>query len=367
MSPRRAGTTGRRKKKPAPRPRRATARHGGPLTIRDVAVMAAVSPGTVSKVLNDAPGVGSETRGRVLELVRQLDYHPDAAARSLVVRRTGSIGVIIPHTGSYSMASAYWPVLLTAITDRAAERDLNVLLSTARSEEDVDSAYRSILRGCRVDGLVVGAEQFGQKQLMELLVKGFPFVMVGKSPFVSHWCVDVDNAGGACLATRHLLALGRRRVAMLAGPESYPSVHDRVEGYRRAMEEAGLEPRVQHCGYQQASGEPPALLAVEQLLESDPGLDGLFVGAGDLAPAALAVAARHGVAIPKDVALVVFDDHPYYDRFTPALTAVSQPIHDLGQAAFDMLFALMSGQPPEGRERILPTRLVVRDSCGARA
>jgi len=327
--------------------------------------MAAVSPGTVSKVLNDAPGVGSETRGRVLDLVRQLDYHPDAAARSLVVRRTGSIGVIIPHNGSYSMASAYWPVLLTAITDRAAERDLNVLLSTARAEEDVDSAYRSILRGRRVDGLVVGAEQFGQKQLMELLVKGFPFVMVGKSPFVAHWCVDVDNTGGAYLATRHLLGLGRRRVAMLAGPEAYPSVHDRVEGYRRAMEEAGLEARVEHCGYQEAPDVPSSVAAVERLLEARPRYDGLFVGAGDLATSALAVAARHGVAVPGDVGLVVFDDHPYYDRFTPALTAVSQPIRDLGQAAFDMLFALMSGQPPERRELILPTRLVVRASCGA--
>jgi DNA-binding LacI/PurR family transcriptional regulator len=326
--------------------------------------MAAVSPGTVSKVLNDAPGVGAETRGRVLDLVRQLDYHPDASARSLVVRRTGSIGVIIPHTGSYSMASAYWPVLLTAITDRAAERDLNVLLSTARSEEDVDSAYRSILRGRRVDGLVVGAEQFGQKQLMELLVKGFPFVMVGKSPFVSHWCVDVDNAGGAYLATRHLLGLGRRRVAMLAGPEAYPSVHDRVEGYRRAMEEAGLEPRVEHCGYQETKDMPSGIAAVERLLEASPLCDGLFVGAGDLATSALSAAARHGLSVPGDVGLVVFDDHPYYDRFTPALTAVSQPIHDLGEAAFDMLFALMSGQPPEARERILPTRLVVRASCG---
>lgn len=329
--------------------------------------MAAVSPGTVSKVLNDAPGVGPQTRGRVLDLVRQLDYHPDASARSLVVRRTGSIGVIIPHTGSYSMASAYWPVLLTAITDRAAERDLNVLLSTARSEEDVDSAYRSILRGRRVDGLVVGAEQFGQKQLMELLVKGFPFVTVGKSPFVSHWHVDVDNAGGAHLATCHLIGLGRRRVAMLAGPEGFPSVRERVEGYRRAMEEAGLEPHVEHCAYQDAIAMRPGVAVVEELLSTRPGIDALFVGAGDLATPALAGAARAGVSIPKDLGMVVFDDHPYYDRFTPALTAVSQPIHDLGQAAFDMLFALMSGQQPEARERILPTRLVVRGSCGAAA
>jgi DNA-binding LacI/PurR family transcriptional regulator len=364
VTPRPASKPGKKAGK-RPRQRRAPAPSGGPLTIRDVAVMAAVSPGTVSKVLNDAPGVGPQTRGRVLDLVRQLDYHPDASARSLVVRRTGSIGVIIPHTGSYSMASAYWPVLLTAITDRAAERDMNVLLSTARSEEDVDSAYRSILRGRRVDGLVVGAEQFGQTQLTELLVKGFPFVVVGKSPFVSHWHVDVDNTGGACLATKHLASLGRRRIAMLAGPEEYPSVRERVEGYREAMQAVGLEPRVEHCAYHDASAVRSAAAAVERLLDERPEVDALFVGAGDLATPALAGAARRGIAIPSDLAVVVFDDHPYYDRFSPALTAVSQPIHDLGEAAFDMLFALMSGQPPEARERILPTRLVVRASCGA--
>jgi LacI family transcriptional regulator len=327
--------------------------------------MAAVSPGTVSKVLNEAPGVGTETRRRVIDLVRQLDYQPDATARSLVVRRTGSIGVIIPHTGGYSMASAYWPVLLTAITDRAAEHDMNVLLSTARSEQDVDSAYRSILRGRRVDGLVVGAEQFGQRQLTELLVKGFPFVIVGKSPFVSHWHVDVDNAGGTALAIRHLVGLGRRRIAMLAGPEAYPSVRERVEGYRAAMDEAGLEARVEHCAYQDAAAAGSAAAAVERLLAERPHVDALFVGAGDLATPALAEATRLGIAVPSDLALVVFDDHPYYDRFSPPLTAVSQPIHDLGEAAFDMLFALLSGRPPETRERILPVRLVVRGSCGA--
>jgi LacI family transcriptional regulator len=215
-----------------------------------------------------------------------------------------------------------------------------------------------------VDGLIVGAEQFGHKQLAELLLKGFPFVMVGKSPFVSHWHVDVDNAGGACLATRHIAGLGRRRIAMLAGPEEYPSVGERVEGYRQAMDEAGLPPQVVHCAYQDGTAPSSAIAAVQRLFDARPAIDGLFVAAGDLVSPALAGAAGRGVWIPADVALVVFDDHPYYERFSPALTAVSQPIHDLGQAAFDMLFALMSGESPE-RERILPTRLVVRDSCGA--
>lgn len=332
-----------------------------PLTIRDIAAMAKVSQGTVSKVLNEAPGVGAETRSRILKLVQDLDYHPNASARSLAAKKTGSIGVIIPHTGSYSMSSAYWPILLTAITETAAARNLNVLLSTARSEGDVDSAYQSILRGRRVDGLIVGAEQFGQRQLVELLFKGFPFVMVGKSPFAAHWHVDVDNVGGARAMTEHLLRLGHRRIALLAGPEQYPSVQERAQGFREAMGAAGLEARVLYCVYHKGT----APQTVRQAIEEEPRASALFLAAGDLAVPALAVAADLKLSVPGDLALAVFDDHPYYEHFSPPLTAVSQPVHDLGQAALDLLFALMEGQPPEAKGRLLPTKLVIRRSCGA--
>jgi LacI family transcriptional regulator len=332
-----------------------------PLTIRDVAAMAKVSQGTVSKVLNDAPGVGAETRTRILRLIQDLDYHPDASARSLVAGKTGSIGVIIPHTGSYSLSSAYWPVLLTAITEAAAARSRNVLLSTARSEEDVDSAYQSILRGRRIDGLVVGAEQFGQQQLVELLFKGFPFVMVGKSRFVSHWHVDTDNAGGAADMTRHLLKLGHRHVALLAGPQDYPSVQERVQGYRATMAAAGLEPCAFHCAYHDES----ATRAIKVLLKAEPRTTALFVAAGDLVTPALAASRELGLAIPTDLALAAFDDHPYYEHFRSPITAVSQPTQDLGRAAAELLFALMDGKTPEKSEVILPTRLVIRRSCGS--
>jgi LacI family transcriptional regulator len=332
-----------------------------PLTIRDVAAMAKVSQGTVSKVLNDAPGVGAKTRSRVLKLIQDLDYHPDATARSLSARKTGSIGVVIPHTGSYSMSTAYWPILLTSITEGVAARSQNVLLSTARSEEDADSAYRSILRGRRVDGLIVGAEQFRPKQLAELLFKGFPFVLVGKNPVVQHWHVDVDNAGGARAMTRHLVQRGHRNIAMLAGPEDLVYVQERVEGFRAAMAESGLEPRVYHCPYDPAS----AARCVYEMMCEPPRVTALFTAAGDLTTFALATAREMQLAIPCDLALVAFDDHPFHEYLSPPITAVSQPIHALGQAALEMLFVLMEGGEPETRGHILPTQLVIRGSCGS--
>jgi LacI family transcriptional regulator len=332
-----------------------------PVTIKDVAAMAKVSKGTVSKVLNDAPGVGGETRKRILKVIEDLDFQPNASAQSLAAKRTDNVGMIIPHTGSYSMSSSYWPILLTSITQQAAARGFNVVLSTARAEEDVDSAYKSILRGRRVDGLIVGAEQFGQKQLAELLFKGFPFVMVGKSRFASHCYVDVDNAGGAGDMTRHLIDLGHRTIVMLAGPEHFPSVQERVEGFRIAMTAAGLESRVHHCSY---LGDAAAE-TVRQVFGVKPAATAMFVAAGDLALPAIRTMSGLGLAIPADVALAVFDDHPYYEYFSPAITAVSQPIHELGQAAVELLFTLMDGKPLAKSSRVLPTKIVVRRSSGA--
>jgi LacI family transcriptional regulator len=332
------------------------------LTIKDVAAMAGVSQGTVSKVLNDAPGVGAATRKRVLKLIQDLDYHPNASARSLVGQRTGNIGVVIPHTGSYSMSSAFWPTLLTAITETAAAKSLNVLLSTARSEEDADSAYRSILRGRRVDGLIVGADQFRPKQLAELLFKGFPFVIIGKNPVVQHWYVDVDSVGGSHAMTTHLLDVGHRQIAMLAGPEELPYVRERVEGYTTAMTERGCEPRVYHCSYHTETDT--ARRCLKELLGVSPRITAVFTGAGDLTTVVMATAREMGLRIPCDLALAGFDDYPYYAYFSPPVTAVRQPIHELGHAALDMLFTLMDGQEPETRGRVLPVSLEIRASCG---
>lgn len=331
------------------------------LTIKDIAALAKVSTGTVSKVLNENQGVSEDTRRRILKLIDDLDYHPNAAAKGLASNRTYNIGVIIPHTGNYSMSSAYWPALLTAITEKTAAMNFNVLLATARSEEDVDSAYRSTLRGRRVDGIIVSAEQFGQRQLGELLFKGFPFVMVGKSPFFSHYNVDVDNRGGALKMTQHLLGVGHRRITLLAGPEHLPSVRDRVEGFRAAMAEAGLEPTVRHCSYLGNDAEA----TIGGILRSTPRASALFVAAADLVAPTLRAVPAHGLQIPDDLAVVSFDDHPLYELFSPALTAVRQPIHELGEVAADLLFSLINGTAPEEKSVVLPTTIVRRRSCGS--
>jgi DNA-binding LacI/PurR family transcriptional regulator len=334
----------------------------GRVTIRDIAEMAKVSKGTVSRVLNEGPGVGKDTRQRVLKLIESLDFHPNASARGLAARRTNTIGFVIPHTSRYSMTSTFWPVLLTTITEQAATRGINVLLSTTRSEDDVDSAFRAILRGRRIDGAIVGAEQVGERQLAELLMKNIPFVMVGKRPHVTPWCVDVDNAAGARMATEHLIGMGHSSIAMLAGPVHLPYVQDRVRGFQQAMSAKGLDGSlILHCPYQTEE----VIRAARQALDGSHQTTAIFLAAGDLVLGTLKACHELDRAVPEDLSLVSFDDHPFFAHFSPAITAVSQPLEEMGRAAVDMLFQLMDGKEPPRRAVVLPPLLVERGSCAA--
>ena len=332
------------------------------MTIKDIAEMAHVSKGTVSRVINGVTGVGDETRRRVLKLIESLDFHPDASARGLAARKTNTMGFVIPHTGKYTQTSTFWPVFLTVVTQEAAARGINVLLSTARTEDDVDSAFRSILRGRRIDGAIIGAEQFGEKQLAELLLKNMPFVMVGRNARITTHYVDVDNSLGARMAAEHLAGLGHERLAVLAGPDTLPYVRDRVQGVRDSCRERGLpDPVVVHCPYDTLE----AARCVEGMLLSRPAITGMFVAAGDLVMGTLRACTEMRRSVPGDISVISFDDHPFFAHLTPGVTAIAQPIEEIGAAAVGMLFELMAGREPEKAAVVIPPRLVERGSCAA--
>ena len=152
------------------------------------------------------------------------------------------------------------------------------------------------------------------------------------------------------------------RILRGAGPEGLPWVQERAEGYCSAMREAGLEPLVRYCAFHTGTEEARACL--RELLKAGSRVSAICTGAGDLTAVVLAVARDLDIRMPGDLALAGFDDHPYYEFLSPPVTAVSQPIFDLGRTALEILFLLMDGKEPEARGHILPTRLVVRGSCG---
>lgn len=333
------------------------------ITIKDLAELANVSKGTVSRVINGNPGVGAETRKRILKLIKDLDYQPNISARGLAAKRSYNIGMIIPHTGNYSLSSSYWSALLTAVNEQVMERGYNLLLSTARAQDDVTSAYRTILKRRCVDGLIIGADQFGEKHLAELLTKDFPFVTVGKTPNNSVYYVDVDNRGGAGQMTEYLLDQGHRNIALLIGPPEYPYVQERIQGFSRAMTAAGLSPRqIFHCSYRiQAAREK-----TKDLLKLFPETTAIFAACPELVWGVIKAAQELKIKIPDDLSLVSFDDHPLFEVFSPEITAISQPINELGRNAAERLFGIVEGTSPAQKGIILPTKIIVRRSCANR-
>lgn len=332
------------------------------ITIKDIAEMAQVSKGTVSRVINGNPGVGDETRKRILKIIKELDFQPNASAKGLAAKRTNNIGLIIPDTGRNIVATNYWPILLMAITQQAALHDYNLLFSTARSEEDVNSAYKSILKGRKIDGLIINSFQLSEKQMAELMLKDFPYVFIGRNPYISSSFVDVDGKGGARTMTEHLINLGHKEIAVLAGPDQFTNIPERIQGYKDAMHKAGLDPQhVYHCQYRMED----IVRETKKILEQKPRPTALFAMAEDLAIGVLKAVHETGLRIPEDLAVVFFDDMKMYECYSPTITAIRQPLEKIGVTACDLLFTLIEGRPLEKKSVVLPTELVVRESCGS--
>ncbi|MBN2534492.1 MAG: LacI family DNA-binding transcriptional regulator [Spirochaetales bacterium] len=330
------------------------------LTIKDVAEIAKVSKGTVSRVLNKKPGVGDKTRKTIETIIKKLNYSPNLIAQNLASKKTGNIGVIIPHQAEYYLSNPYWPVLLSVITKAAATVGYTILLSTALKEGDIDSAYEFIIKGKRVDGIIAGSELLGEKQLSILYHYNVPFVLIGKSPFVNEYYVDIENRRAMEVLTTHLAVQGFRRILFICGPETFPSVKERVSGFYDALEKAsGSTGIVCHTSYD----KPEVKEIIQNQKENGFLPDALVVGASDLVLCTLMILRELNMNIPGDIGFASFDTLHMYEYFKPRITAIKQPIKELTKSAFEMLFALIAGKHLIKKSKILPCTLEIGESC----
>ncbi|MCC7107544.1 MAG: LacI family DNA-binding transcriptional regulator [Chloroflexi bacterium] len=327
-------------------------------TIRDVAVRAGVSIATVSRVLNrsDHP-VRLDVRERVLRAAAELDFHPSSLARALAGRDTRTLALVVPD-----IANPYYPRLSRGAEDVASGHGYALLIcNTDYSAAKLDE-YLRILRDKRVDGVLLaggGNEQNGA--IGALAGASLPIVAVGRHALDAP-AVRIDNVLAAEMATSHLLALGRRRIAVLGGPRDHTTVADRLAGYRRALGRVGLAPARELEGdFTPRSGQQ----AVAQLLTGSCLPDGLFCANDSMAIGALVQFRRAGVRIPEDVAIVGFDDVPLAEYVEPGLTSVAVPAYELGATAATMLVSRLSGRAVD-TVVWLRTTVVVRGSTVTR-
>ncbi|QFY07277.1 beta-glucosidase [Nonomuraea phyllanthi] len=325
-------------------------------TLETVAARAGVSRATVSRVVNGEASVSADVRTSVLRAVKELGYVPNAAARSLVTRRTDTIALVlsVPRQGDALTAAVVQYV--TSMLEGAGKQITLMLADTAESHRRIVQHAEARL----ADGVVLLPPDRADTLAERLSRTGVPLVLLGK-PAVASMVpyVDVDNAGGAAAATEHLLARGRRRIGMICGPMDLVAVQDRLAGHRAALHRAGLRPLLALADVTRASGAA----AARQLLADDPSLDAVFAAGDQLAIGALHALHEAGRRVPEDVAVAGFDDIDAASATTPGLTTVRVPVADQALALARLLLSRLEGR--HTTSVVLPTRLVVRDSTSA--
>ncbi len=325
--------------------------------ILDVARLAGVSHQTVSRVLNARPNVRPATRERVLDAIRKLDYHPNNAARTLVTRRTKTIGVISFDTRLFGPAST-----LLAIEHAARASGYAITLSSVANPDS--AAIRSAVHafaGQAVDGAIVIAPHDSAARGLSGLRAELPVVAVeagyeGQIPVVS-----VDQFTGAEAATEHLLGLGHRSVSHVAGPSDWIEARRREEGWRSALHGAGFDaPPVVRGDWSPESGYRAGLE-----LATRSGVTAVFAANDQMALGVMHAFHEKGVRVPEDVSIVGFDNIPESGFFTPSLTTVHQDFDAVGLRGVEMLISLMDGTPAPAEDSLqIPPALVVRSSTG---
>jgi len=331
-------------------------------TIKEVSRLARVSTATVSRVLNGTSPVATPTRERVLAAIESLAYKPNAFARGLATNRSGGIGITVNE-----VSSPYFGAFIFGVEQVAREAGIHLMVSSGFADAEHERASIEFLLERRCDGLVIQAEGLADEVLIDLVRNGpAPVVVFGRGiAEVEGSCVVLNNELGGALATDYLLDHGHRRIGHISGPLSFPDARDRLHGYRRALEAAGVE-YVERYVVESTFLEDGGAHAAARLLDRAPEVSAIFVANDQMAAGAMRTLREIGRDVPAEVSVVGFDDVFLAQYLTPTLTTVRQPLVDMGRAAAHLLLARLGHAGEEVVHRFDP-ELVERQSVARSA
>jgi DNA-binding LacI/PurR family transcriptional regulator len=337
-----------------------TSRRSAP-TLDQVAERAGVSRSTASRAINGGRRVSPQAQASVDSAVAELGFTPNGAARSLVTRRTNSVALVVPEPDELVLTDPFFASTISGLNSALLDTEMQLVLVMARKEDIVTRTLR-YLRGGHVDGVVVVSHHRDDVLADELDRSSVPTVFVGRPFGGGHQVryIDVDNEGGARMATEHLVRTGRRRIGTIAGPQDMSAGFDRLAGWSAALDEAGLaSDAVAYGDFTTVGGA----LATTRLLAENPDLDGIFVASDLMAVGALAALADAGRAVPGDVAVVGFDNLGSATATSPTLTTIDHPVVLMARAAGEMLIDLLNGKKVGLDPVIFAPELVIRLSA----
>jgi DNA-binding LacI/PurR family transcriptional regulator len=336
------------------------ARH---VSVKDVAARSGVSFQTTSKVLNGGGSVSELTRARILQAASDLGYVPNLQARSLVMQRTQTVGVITSDFSDRNLSR-----ILAGAEQEARRQDFSVIISSIEPEGSGTEYALPAMMERRVDGILLAAPRMEEEAALEqVLDRALPTVSLRPVPGGGITTVGSDDEQIGLIATRHLLGLGRRVIGSLIGVRGQKTAEARLRGYQDALEEAGVAfeaDLVEDGGWDLAGGRA----ATQRLVERQPNLTGLFAQNDLMAIGALSALRQAGRKVPEDCAVVGCDDIDMAPYTTPPLTTVHVPFYETGAEAMRLLLGMVSDGAVSERDVVLPVHLIVRGSSvdGAR-
>jgi LacI family transcriptional regulator len=330
------------------------------VTIRDVARVAEVHPGTVSRALNEQTRalVNQETAERVLRAAEQLGYRPNPIARGLKTNRSFTVGVLLPD-----LTNPLFPPIVRGIEDRLGEAGYTSLIVNTDNDPERERSQMEAMRARQVDGFIAATARLDGEILAEVAAGGAPLVLVNRSlEDASVPAVTVDDRRGSGLAVAHVAELGHRAVGHVAGPQNLSTGHRRHLGFLEAMQRHGLATPSEYVTLAGAFTEADGARACLELLSQTPRVTAIVAANDRLAIGCYDALETLGLSCPGDVSIVGFNDMPFVDRLRPPLTSVRVPQREIGMVAADLLLRQLSdGAPPYGEILLQPT-LTVRGS-----
>ncbi|UOR11003.1 LacI family DNA-binding transcriptional regulator [Halobacillus amylolyticus] len=337
------------------------------VTIKDVAKLANVAPSTVSRVIANNPRISEATKKRVKEAMKELGYHPNFSARSLANQNTQAIGIVMPSSGNSVFQNPFFPEVIRGISAKAHENKYALYMTTGTSEQEMYDGVVDMIQGRRVDGIVLLYSRVDDRIMTYLQESNFPFVVIGK-PFrniedITH--IDNDNFRAAQDATEHLIQQQHDRIGFVGGDRGLVVTVDRLLGYEKAIQKAGLTYRddyVVHEEFLEEGGQE----AINELMSLEEPPTGLVVTDDLMALGILKTLSEMDIKVPDDISVISFNNVMLSEISTPSLTSVCINIFWLGYEAADSLIEKIKVPETKPKRVTVPYRLVERNSCQTR-
>lgn len=328
-------------------------------TIKDIALKAGVSTATVSHVINQTRFVSEKLKETVHNAIRELNYHPNAIARSLVLKQTQTIGVIITD-----ILNPFYTAVVRGIEDATSRKGYNVILCNTDEDPGKEDLYIKLLLGKRVDGIAISTA-FKERvhPLIDKLCQVSVVTIVRKMEGIRTDAVFGDNVGGAYKAIDHLVGLGHRKIGVISGPHGLSSGRERLEGCLKAFSANGLKPAPEWILMGDFKKESGYNLTLKILgLTNRP--SALFACNNQMTLGALQAIHESGLDIPRDISLIGIDNTEWSAFMAPPLTVIDQSPYLMGKRAGEVLLKRIQNKHKTPKKVIIPSKLIVRNSTG---